>query len=485
MRIFTAALGTETNTFSPLPTGRRNFEETLLHRRDGSLVSDNHFALPLKAWRRMAAENGDELIESLAAFAQPAGRTVDKLWAELRDTLLADLAAAGAVDLVLLNLHGAMASESCDDCEGELVERVRALVGPGVTIGVEFDLHCHITDRLLANADIVILYKEYPHTDVAERAVELFDIGRRTVLGELRPVMALRDCRMLGVWRTPDPEVRALVSWMEETERRDGVLSVSFGHGFPWADVPDVGAKTLVVADGDAALAASVATELADRVWALRETYRPAMISVSDAMAAIRDGGGPIVLADISDNAGGGAASESTFLLEALLAAGAQRVLFGVVWDPLAVRICEEAGEGASLPLRVGGKVGPASGSPVDLDARVLRLLGEATVSYGGGRQAMGSAVLVEAGGVHIVLNTIRTQTFHPDAYTQFGLDLADYNVVVVKSAQHFHAGFAPVAKRILYVVAPGTVSPDFTTIDVRKAGRPLWPQVPNPFTTN
>lgn len=482
MRIFTAALGTETNTFSPLPTGRLNFEETLMHRRDGSLVSSKLFVLPLKTWRRMAEENRDEIIESLSVFAQPAGRTVEALWVELRDQLLADLAAAGPVDLVLLNLHGAMASEECDDCEGDLVERVRAIVGLGVPIGVELDLHCHITDHLMTTASVVILYKEYPHTDVVERAVELFDIARRAALGELRPVMALRDCRMLGVWRTSDAEVRAVVDWMEQAEQRPGVLSVSFCHGFPWADLPDVGAKTLVVADGDAALARDVASELADIVLALRYTYRPSMLSVPEAMAEIRQGDGPIVLADISDNAGGGAASDSTFVLDALLAAGTQDVLFGIIWDPVAVRLCEEAGEGASLPLRIGGKISPASGQPVDLNVRVVKLVHNATVSFGGGRQEIGTAALVEAGGIQIVINTIRTQTFHADAYTQFGLDLAAYRVIVVKSAQHFHAGFAPVAKRILYVVAPGTVSPDFTTIEMGRAGRPLWPQVEDPF---
>ena len=243
MRIFIAALGTETNTFSPLPTGRKTFEETLWVRRDASLSSDNYFVLPLVEWRRLAEATGDTVIESLSAFAQPAGRTVQAVWEELRDTLLGDLQAAGPLDLVLLNLHGAMASEGCDDCEGELVEMVRHVVGPDVTVGVEFDLHCHISERLMRNADLLVLYKEYPHTDVAERGAELFDLARRTVLGEIRPVMALRDLRMLDVWRTSDAPVRALVDWMQAAERRDKVLSVSFGHGFPWADVPDVGAK--------------------------------------------------------------------------------------------------------------------------------------------------------------------------------------------------------------------------------------------------
>jgi microcystin degradation protein MlrC len=482
MRIFIAALGTETNTFSPLPTGRKTFEETLWVRRDASLSSDNYFVLPLKEWRRLAEAAGDEVIESLSAFAQPAGRTVQAVWEELRDTLLGDLRAAGPVHLVLLNLHGAMASEQCDDCEGELVELVRQVVGPDVTIGVEFDLHCHISERLMRNADLLVLYKEYPHTDVAERGAELFELARRTVLGEIKPVMALRDLRMLDVWRTSDAPVRELVNWMQAAEQRDGVLSVSFGHGFPWADVPDVGAKTVVVTDGDRPLAEAVAKALGDRIWALRETYKANLLDVSETMAAIAAGNGCTVVADISDNAGCGAASDSTFLLEPLLAAKAERALFGLVWDPSAVRIAEEAGEGATLRLRIGGKVSAMSGRPVDVEARVLKIIHDAKVTYGDGKMPMGDAVLLDAGGVHIVINTIRTQTFNPDAFTQFGIELRDYRTVVLKSAQHFHAGFAPVADRIIYAVAEGTSSPDFRALPLPRAGRPLWPQVEDPW---
>ncbi len=482
MRIFIAALGTETNTFSPLPTGRKTFEETLWVRRDASLSSDNYFVLPLREWRRLAEAAGDEVIESISAFAQPAGRTVQAVWEELRDTLLDDLRAAGPVDLVLLNLHGAMASEGCDDCEGELVEMVRQIVGREVTVGVEFDLHCHISERLMRNVDALVLYKEYPHTDVAERGAELFEIARRTVLGEIKPVMALRDLRMLDVWRTSDAPVRALVDWMQAAEQRDKVLSVSFGHGFPWADVPDVGAKTVVMIDGDQALAEAVAKELGDRIWKLRETYSANLLNVGDTMAAIAAGNGCTVVADISDNAGCGAAGDSTFLLEPLLASGAESALFGLVWDPAAVRVCEEAGEGSTLRLRIGGKVSAMSGNPVDVEAKVLKIVHDAKVTYGAGKMPMGDAVLLDAGGVHIVINTIRTQTFNPDAFTQFGIDVRSYRTVIIKSAQHFHAGFAPIADRIIYSVAQGTSSPDFKTLPLPHAGRPLWPQVADPF---
>jgi microcystin degradation protein MlrC len=295
--------------------------------------------------------------------------------------------------------------------------------------------------------------------------------------------MALADCRMLGVWRTSKPAVRVLVDRMTALESRDGVLSVSFCHGFPWADVPEVGAKTLVVADGDQSRAAKVAADLAVDIWACREACRDDLLTIEESVAAaLAPVDGMTVLADVSDNAGGGAASDATFMLAALRAAGASGVLCGCFWDPVAVRLCREAGEGARLDLRLGGKVGPLSGDPVDLTVRVGRIVEGAHQTFGDGRQQMGVAVLLQADGVDLVVNTIRTQTFHPDAFTQLGVELSAYRTVVVKSAQHFHAGFAPLADRILYVAGPGTVSPDFARLPVPRAGRPLWPQVEDPY---
>jgi len=486
LRIFSAAVGTETNTFSPLPTGWATFRETLYYRRGATDLSANHFVIPIKVWRRMAEEKGHEFVESLAAFAQPGGLTVQAVWEELRDAILEDLTAAGPFDIVLLNLHGAMASTDCEDCEGDLLVRVRQIVGPSTAIGVELDLHCHLTERMLSAASVVILYKEYPHTDVGKRAAELFSICGDAAEGKTRPIMATHDCRMLGVWRTSDPPVRKIVEKMAAMERDDRVLSVSFCHGFPWANVPDVGAKTLAVTDGDIGLAHALADGLGAEIRELAAVHKSSFVTMDEAINALRAGGpGLTLVADVSDNAGGGAASDSTFFLAALLQAGIPRVIVGALWDPISVRLCQEAGEGKRLRLRIGGKVGPLSGNPVDLTVVVERILENASVSFGDGRQAMGAAALVCGDGVHIVINSVRTQTFHPDAFTQFGVDLTAYDAAIVKSAQHFHAGFAPIAERILYAVAPGTVSPDFAHLPLPRAGRLLAPQVADPFASD
>ncbi|MDB5592951.1 M81 family metallopeptidase, partial [Enterovirga sp.] len=430
--------------------------------------------------------DGHEVVESLSAFAQPGGTTLRHVYEELRDTLLEDLRAAMPVDVVLLFMHGAMVADGYDDCEGDTLSRVREIVGPGATIGIELDLHCHLTELMRRSADATVLFKEYPHTDIALRAPELYRICLAAARGEIRPVTAFADCRMISMWRTPFPPMRRFVERMTSLEGRDGILSVSLGHGFPWADVAEVGAKVVVVADRDEAAADRLARQLAGEFFALRaETDTPydTIDQGIDRALAGPSGAGPLVLADVADNAGAGASSDSTAVLQRLVARGVRDAVTGLYWDPVAVAICREAGVGATFELRIGGKCGPASGDPVDLRVTV-RAVSEAHSQTGlsGGRALLGPATWVEAEGLHIVLVTIRQQTFAPDSFTGLGLTLTDKRLVAVKSMQHFHAAFAPLAREIRYLAAPGAVAPDYAAIPYTKRVAPYWPRHPDPF---
>ena len=483
MKVFIACLGTETNTFSPMPTGMRTFEDTMLFRGDATRHPASAFSLPLHVWRAAAEERQGRVVESLAAFAQPAGLTVRRVYEGFRDEILDDLRAALPVDIVLLSMHGAMTAEGYEDCEGDLLARVRAIAGPQAVIGGELDLHCSITPKMVEHADALVTFKEYPHIDGGARAAELFDICLAAHRGRVKPVMGVHDCRMVGMWRTPVEPVRSLVEEMQAAEGRDGILSVSFAHGFPWQDVPETAARVLVVADGDAALAARTARAFGRRIWELRGETGQDTVTIDEALDLAAAGPGPVVLADVADNAGGGAPSDSTFLLARALERGATGLLSGYYWDPVAVRFCEEAGEGAALRLRVGGKCGPESGWPVDLDATVKRIVEGASQSFGEAVMGMGTAVWLScAAGVDLILTSTRTQVFHPDGMTQLGIDPAAYRGVAVKSTQHFHAGFAPIAARIVYVACEGAIPPDFATIPYERFRAPYWPWVEDPY---
>ncbi len=488
MKVFFATLATETNTFSPIPTGRAAFmSDRDWFRTGGSLHPPTLGNRALIEWRQRAVADGHEIAESICASAQPAGTTLRNIYEELRDMILTDLAAAMPVDVVLLNMHGAMVADGYDDAEGDTLARVREVVGPLATIGIELDLHCHLTELMRTNADAIITYKEYPHIDVAERAAELYSLCTRAQRGEVKPVMAYHDCRMISMWRTTVEPMKSFVARMAALEGHDGILSVSFGHGFPWGDVPEVGAKMVVIADGDAAKAQALASKLGEEIWKIREECFPRHDTIDGGIdAALAAAGGPIVLADVADNAGGGAPSDNTAILRRLVDRGVQGAVIGCFWDPISVQFCMEAGVGATFDLRIGGKCGVASGDPVDLKVTVMALRDHHSQGgLSGGRANMGASAWVRAGGIDIVLNSTRTQVFQPDAFTGMGCNLADKKIVVVKSTQHFHAGFAPIAREVRYVAAPGAIGPDFAAIPFTKRTIPYWPRVANPWATN
>ena len=482
MRVFTASLATETNTFAPMPTGLAAFTDEGGYFPGGSHPPGmSFFGGPLHAARQRAREQGWTLVEGLVAAAQPSGTTTRAAYETLRDQILADLGAALPVQLVLLGLHGAMVADGYPDCEGDLLTRVRQTVGPGVVIGAELDPHHHLSAAMLAQADLLIAFKQYPHTDILERAFELVDLCAAQVVHGRRPVPSVVDCQMAVIVHTTREPAQRYVQRLQALEGQDGVLSISLTHGFPWGDVADMGTKLLVYTDGRDGRQAqgdALARRLADDLIAMRDALEPAWLGIDQALdAALAAPPGLVVIADSADNPGGGAAGDSTFVLRRLVERGITNAALGPLWDPQAVRIAFDAGVGARLPLRIGGKVGPLSGAPLDADCTVLALQRDMAMSaLAGTTQPLGDCALVQVAGVHVVLISRRSQAMGTDLFTQLGCDLAAQRIVVVKSSQHFRAAFAPLAVSVLYCAAPGSVTADLRQLPYQHIQRPKWP---------
>jgi microcystin degradation protein MlrC len=484
MRVFTAGLITETNTFAPWPTGKRGFSEIGPFRGDATTRGrDDETGVVAGAWKELARRDGHEFAEGFFAHAQPSGPTLQAVYEEYRDEILADLRARQP-DVALFFLHGAMVSTGCDDCEGDILGRARATLGSGAKIGALLDPHCHLTPQMIAAADAVILMKEYPHTDYAERGRELYEICADAALKRCRPVSHLFDCRMVGFYPTTTEPMAGLVQRMKQAEKRPGVLSVSFGHGFPWGDTPETGSKVLVIADGDPRLAESVAAEIGHAIYDLREALLPRHPDIAAALDRARNRDGVVVLADTADNSGGGAPSDNVSLLRAMLRAGVKHAAYGSIWDPVTVSACAEAGVGATLPVRIGGKCGPASGDTLDVVGTVRAFVaGHSQQGLGAARCAMGDAVWLEIDGIDVVLMSVRTQTFSPDAFTGLGIDLASKRIIVVKSSWHFQANFSPIADELIPVATPGAIQMNFAAIDYRrKRDQEFFPRVADPL---
>jgi microcystin degradation protein MlrC len=486
MRVFTASLATETNTFAPIPTDLRSFREAGLYPPGEHPERPTLTTSPLWVLRRRAAERspeGLEVVEGTCAWAEPAGTLAKAAYEELRDRILGELEAALPVDAVALGLHGAMVAHGYDDCEGDLLARVRKRVGPAVPIGAELDPHCHLTDQMVEAADLLICYKEFPHTDFVERAEEVVDLTLRAARGEIRPHIALYDCRMIGSFPTSREPMRSFVDEMSAREGKDGILSISIAHGFPFGDVPGMGTKVLVVTDGHAELGALLAKELGERLFALRGKTAPPFLGIAEGIQkALAIEGGPVVIADPSDNPGGGAPGDATAILCALIDRGVHDAAIGPIWDPVATQFCVAAGEGATLALRFAGKTGPASGQPVDAEVKVRRVVRGATQTFGRSVVDMGDCAAIRIGGIDIVLTTRRRQALGNDLFGNLGIDLATKKIVVVKSTNHFHASFAPLAKEVLYVDSGGPLPRDLRTLALDKIERPKWPFDEQPF---
>jgi microcystin degradation protein MlrC len=479
MRIFTAAAATETNTFSPIRTGDSNFTDWFPAGQHPD--RREMFSAPLAIAREQVAKRaGWTLIEGLCAGAQPAGIIRCDTWERIRDEILRDLVAAMPVDMVLMGLHGAMVAEGYPDCEGDLLARIREIVGPGVAVGGLLDPHCHLTPTMVANADILIAYKEYPHFDVFDRAQELWDLTLGTAQGTLNPSASVADCRMMTFYYTPVEPMKQFVTDLRSAEEMPGVLSASLIHGFPWGDVPHYGTKLLVYTDDDATLGETIAGEFSDRLYALRGQTMTELISIEDAVTealGVADDVKPLVLADFSDNVGAGCPGDSTHVIGALIEAGVTDLAAAFIFDPVAVQLATAAGVGGRLPLRVGGKACSFSGKPMDLEVEVTHLASNGIHDVMVAQFDLGDVAVVKApGDNHLVLTSKRAQCITPAAFTDFGIDLAPKRVLVPKSMQHFYIVFSRISDRIRYVDSPGVATMSLKDLPFRHIDKAIWP---------
>lgn len=486
MRVFTAMLMHETSSFSPIATTLASYGDYLLYQPGVDPPNAVADTMDSQAdFVREATRRGHEVIRGPMADTAPGQPAPRDVFEALRDRIVAQARSALPIDLVLLTLHGAQSADGCEDCEGDLLERLRHVVGPSAVIAVELDLHFNLTRRMVANATLINSCMEYPHTDIADRATRLFALAESTARCEIRPVMEWAPVPMLGQFFTTRQPMRGLVDRVLALEREPGVLSISLGHGFPHADTTRTAASVLVVTDGDRGLAARLAHELAAEFFALREEIKVPLTPLEDLEASLSSTRSPVVVADGSDNPGGGAPCDSTFVTRALLAAGMRSSVIAWICDPDSVQRAIAAGVGAVVRLEIGGRHGPAvSGTPIEAAARVCRIEKEfRQVGLGCGPDTeLGATAVVDVEGIEIVLVSRRNQHYGPDSLAALGIDVRRRQVVVVKSSQHFHTRYAAVAGQILYVDAPGALTQRFRSLPYRNLERPIWPIDDPPF---
>ncbi|MED4584882.1 M81 family metallopeptidase [Brevibacillus choshinensis] len=485
MRIVIGELAHETNTFSNVPTTVELFQLWEWDRGEEVLQRHKNVRDCLGGMMDRAEELGVEVVPSFSAFAKPSGTITRETYGALQKELLDAITAAGEVDAICLTLHGAGVVEGIDDLEGDILQAVRKAVGYDIPLVVSLDLHGNLTEKMVTEADALLGFHLYPHTDMYERGIEAMYIAYRMVKGECKPVMHMTRVPLIIPTSTtnlsPAKDINeACWKWEQEPD----VLDCAFFHGFPYTDIPDVGVSIIVVTDGDKELAKCVADDVANLVWQKRDEFAPDILSPAEGIQeALRSEGLPIVINETSDNPGGGSPGDGTHLLRAMLEANLEKACFGFIYDPEIAQLAHDAGVGSTIDVKLGGKTDVMHGEPLAITAYVKSLTdGQFTISSPmgkGSKVSYGKTVRLQVGGVDIIVCSVKSQVFDEQIFLLHGIDVMEYKIVGLKSSQHFRAAYEPIAARIIPVDSPGLTCLQFTSFNYKRLQRPIYPLDP------
>lgn len=487
-RVFIAQYMHETNTFSRLKTTLEDYRKRWLVEGEAMLPYFKGTRNEVGGYIDSAAKYGWEPLFGAAANATPSGKQTKETWETIRDKILGAAKKAGKLDAVCLSLHGAMVTETEDDAEGALLEALRAVVGPDVPMVATLDLHANATVKMAKNANALVSFRTYPHIDGYDRAVQAAALVKEALDGTKKPRCLLSQPAMLegaDHGRTTKPGVmRDLLAKADAYEQEPGINVVSIQVGFTWSDIPYTGPSIAVSHEPDAEKRArEICREMIDEIWRRRDEteygYRP----VSDGIAAARartDKKGPLVIADGTDNPGGGGYNDTTPVLQALLDAGIENAAIGTIFDPGTVQQAVKAGVGAEIDVELGGHTDEAMGKPIKARA-LVKMLSDGVFRNDGPMNAgvesnMGATAVLRIKGIDVVTISNRIQTTDLQVFLSQGIDPRLKNVLVVKSVQHFRAAYAPIAREIVLVDSGGICSPDISRLNFTKLRRPIWP---------
>jgi microcystin degradation protein MlrC len=487
MRLAIAGFALESVTFLPEQTDIPDFERGAL--RDAALVEGlSGTNTSMGGFLSVCAAEGVEPVGLTWAGAGAAASASEAAFDKYVGEIVAGLSKVkGEVDGLLLHLHGALATPSRRNADAQVLQAIRAEVGPDFPVAVAFDLHGNIGRDVVDAATVLAGYHYSPHTDMAatgERAARMLIAklkgGRGLAMGYSRPGIILPSIFSATVLEP----LATLMAHARDLERHTpGVLDITVFCGFAYADVPDCGMSMVVVTDGDAALAQRTADRLADlaRDWRTvlfrRELVLDVPTGVSQALEMAKTAAKPVCILEHADRL-----NDSTYTLRELLARGSGAKVFApFMFDPESAAACVEAGAGAEVRLRLCGKTSPQAGGPLDVTAKVV-WAGDKTIKvtgplYTGAEFKLGnSAVLDLGGGVMVSLISVQWSAIDRDPFDQFGLTPEDFDIILLRSKTHFRHIYTPMCEDILIVDTPDWGPADVTTLPYEFADRSSFP---------
>jgi microcystin degradation protein MlrC len=471
----------ETNTFSPVKATFADFEAPDawpgLTRGEALFEAVAGINLPVAGFVQEARGLRHTLLPLLWCQAQPSGHVTRDAFERVSAMMIEQLQSAGAVDAVYLDLHGAMVAERIDDADGELLRRLRAVVGPDLPIVASLDFHANVSQQMAGLATALVSFRTYPHVDMAESGARaarcLHDL-----IGRPRPAHVLEQLDFLMPLTSQSTLVDPMRSLMDEAIALDRTPLVAVGltAGFPASDVLECGPAVYTCGHAPAAMRAAAGT-LAGRVRSRESEFALEIFSIDRALEIVNamspQRGRPVILVDTQDNPGAGGNADTMSLIRTLVDARIEHALAGIICDPEAAACAYEAGQGATVTLTLGSRSGTRGDAPLRAEYRV-EALGDGRFTgtgpfYLGSRFELGPMALLRCGGVRIAIASRKQQAADQAMFRHLGIEPADHAVLLLKSSVHFRADFGAMASRVLVVAGPGPNVPDPSQLPFRK----------------
>jgi microcystin degradation protein MlrC len=481
-KIVVAMMMHETNTFSPVPTPIDAFRPLA---GEAAIEEFKDTNTQLGGLLHVAQEIGAEVVLPLAAGAHPSGYVERRAYEDMCDAIVG--AIRNGCDAAFLALHGAMVAEHLDDGEGELLRRIRA-VAPRLPLAVGLDFHAHMTAAMIDNATVVTGYRTYPHVDMGETGQRAARTLVRALDGEIRPVMVwgIRPMMTSTLVHTPARQpMKDVMDMAIAAETSGAVLNASVFGGFPHADIPHLSLSAVVVCDRRTEEGRALLDRLLALAWDRRDAflYKGAPLATQIAHARTL-GDGPVLLVDHGDNTASGGTQDVMSVIEEAMQQGLRDVVAGPICDPLTVARLVDAGKVASVTLDLGGRIDMPQinlkGKPLTVTGKVTRITDGEFVVTGpmatGTRVRMGRTAVLDTGAMQIVVSERRSEPFDTGVFTHCGIDPRRKKYVLIKSRQHFRAGFEPIARHIVMCDGDGCTSSDLRLFHYRNRRKPLYP---------
>ena len=483
MRIVTGTISHETNVLSNISTDIEEFRKRHLFHGDEVFQHFEGTKTEAGGIIEGCRQNGFEVIPTVHASATPSGTITKEAFNELLGDLLSGMRKAAKVDAAVLHLHGAGVSEEYPDIEGKILKEARKLMGERPLVAT-FDLHANYTREMVENADLLIGYDTYPHVDGYDRGVEAVNLTRKILEGRLKPATGFTQPSMLPALQvqfTGRYPMKRLIEEAHIMEALPGVEAITVAAGFPWGDITEAGVRFIVHTNEDKPLADRLAQGLSDLAWSLRRDFLVKPTPLREALRHVKAAcEGPIVMADIGDNPGGGTPEDGTIVLKAILEEGLTGGVVALIWDPAAVVRASKAGVGNEVKVSLGGHTDDLHGKPLDLKGRVKTISEGKYIVKGpmgtGSESDMGATAVLDIAGNDVIVTTKRLQPLDLNLYRSLGIEPTDKRFIVVKSSVHFRAAHEPIAKEIIELDTPGLTSPRLAGFGFKRIRRPIFP---------